>query len=60
MSDYRHGAIWLINFEPKVGTEIKKVRLGPIISRTEFNQQTQKIPDNPPRNLFLGLKFKSV
>lgn len=43
MSDYRHGAIWLINFEPQVGTEIKKVRPGLIISRTEFNQQRKKI-----------------
>ncbi len=42
MSDYRHGAIWLINFEPQIGTEIKKVRPGLIISRTEFNRQRQK------------------
>ena len=43
MSDYRHGVIWLINFELQVGTEIKKVRPGLIISRTEFNQKRQKI-----------------
>ncbi len=43
MSDYRHGAIWLINFEPQVGAEIKKVRPGLIISRTEFNDKRQKI-----------------
>ncbi len=43
MSDYRHGTIWSINFEPQVGTEIKKVRPGLIISRTGFNQKRQKI-----------------
>ena len=39
MSDYRHGTIWLINFEPQVGTEIKKVRPGFIVSKTGFNQK---------------------
>jgi mRNA interferase MazF len=29
--------------KPQVGTEIKKVRPGLIISRTEFNQKRQKI-----------------
>lgn len=43
MSNYRYGEIWLINFEPQVGTEIKKTRPGLIISRTEFNRQRQKI-----------------
>lgn len=43
MSNYRHGEIWLINFEPQVETEIKKTRPGLIISRTEFNRQKQKI-----------------
>lgn len=43
MSDYRYGTIWLINFEPQVGTEIKKVCPGLIVSRTEFNQKRQKI-----------------
>ena len=43
MSNYRHGEIWLINFEPQVGTEIRKTRPGLIISRTEFNRQRQKI-----------------
>lgn len=43
MSDYRHGTIWLINFDPQVGSEIKKVRLGLIISKTGFNLKRQKI-----------------
>ena len=43
MSNYRLGAIWSINFEPQVGTEIKKTRPGLIISKTSFNLQRQKI-----------------
>lgn len=43
MSDYRSGTIWLINFEPQVGSEIKRVRPGLIISKTEFNLKRQKI-----------------
>lgn len=43
MSDYRLGSIWSINFEPQVGTEIKKTRPGLIISNTKFNNQRQKI-----------------
>ena len=43
MSDYRHGTIWLINFEPQVGSEIKKVRPGLIISKTGFNLKRHKI-----------------
>lgn len=43
MSDYRQGTIWLINFEPQVGTEIKKVRPGLIVSNTKFNLKRQKI-----------------
>ena len=43
MSDYRQGTIWLINFEPQVGTEIKKIRPGLIVSNTEFNRKRRKI-----------------
>ena len=43
MSDYRYGTIWLINFEPQVGSEITKVRPGLIISKTGFNLKRQKI-----------------
>lgn len=43
MSDYRHGTIWSINFEPQIGTEIKKVRPGLIISKTGFNLKRKKI-----------------
>jgi mRNA interferase MazF len=43
MSDYRLGAIWWINFEPQIGSEIKKTRPGLIISNTNFNISRQKI-----------------
>ncbi|MEL6439891.1 MAG: type II toxin-antitoxin system PemK/MazF family toxin [Cyanobacteria bacterium J06621_8] len=43
MSDYRHGTIWSINFEPQVGSEINKVRPGLIISKTGFNLRRRKI-----------------
>ncbi|MEL6929430.1 MAG: type II toxin-antitoxin system PemK/MazF family toxin [Cyanobacteria bacterium J06600_6] len=43
MSDYRLGAIWSINFEPQVASEIKKTRPGLVISNTKFNIQRQKI-----------------
>jgi mRNA interferase MazF len=59
MPNYRLGSIWLIDqrseqapsfyggvisdFEPQIGTEIKKTRPGLIISATSFNQQRQKI-----------------
>ena len=43
MSDYRLGTIWSINFEPQIGSEIKKTRPGLIISNTKFNLQRQKI-----------------
>lgn len=43
MSDYRCRTIWSINFEPQVGTEIKKIRPGLIISKTGFNLKRKKI-----------------
>ena len=43
MSNYRLGSIWLINFEPQVGSEIKKTRPGLIISKTSFNLSRKKI-----------------
>ena len=43
MSSYRHGSIWSINFEPQVGSEIKKIRPGLIISKTSFNLKRKKI-----------------
>ena len=57
MSDYRHGTIWLINFEPQMGTEIKKVRPGLIVSKTEFNKKRRKItviPFTSQQQSFVG------
>lgn len=38
-SDYRLGSIWLVNFDPSIGTEIRKTRPAVIISGTSFNQR---------------------
>jgi mRNA interferase MazF len=38
-SDYRLGSIWLVNFEPSIGTEIRKTRPAIIISGTAFNRR---------------------
>ena len=43
MCDYRSGSIWLVNFEPSIGTEIKKIRPALIISASDFNQIRRKI-----------------
>ena len=43
MRDYRCGSIWLVNFEPSVGTEIKKTRPALIISPSDFNQVRAKV-----------------
>lgn len=43
LRDYRCGSIWLVNFEPSVGTEIKKTRPALIISPTDFNQVRAKV-----------------
>lgn len=43
MSSYRLGEIWIINFEPQVGSEIRKTRPGLIISNSRFNASRQKI-----------------
>ncbi|MBE9161673.1 type II toxin-antitoxin system PemK/MazF family toxin [Tychonema sp. LEGE 06208] len=40
-SDYRLGSIWLVNFDPSVGTEIRKTRPAVIISGTAFNQRSK-------------------
>jgi mRNA interferase MazF len=42
-SDYRLGSIWVINFDPSVGTEIRKTRPGLIISGTMFNNRRSKV-----------------
>jgi mRNA interferase MazF len=40
-SDYRLGSIWLVTFDPSVGTEIRKTRPAVIISATAFNQRSK-------------------
>jgi mRNA interferase MazF len=42
-SDYRLGSIWVINFEPSIGTEIRKTRPGIIVSGTIFNEKRSKV-----------------
>ena len=42
-SNYGLGSIWVINFEPSVGTEIRKTRPGVIISGTVFNERRSKV-----------------
>ncbi len=43
MRDYRQGSLWLVNFEPSIGTEIQKTRPALIISASDFNQIRKKI-----------------
>jgi mRNA interferase MazF len=38
-SNYRLGSIWLVSFDPSVGSEIRKTRPAIIISGTVFNQR---------------------
>jgi mRNA interferase MazF len=38
-SDYRLGSIWLVNFDPSIGTQIRKTRPAVIISGTAFNRR---------------------
>jgi mRNA interferase MazF len=38
-SNYRLGSIWLVNFDPSIGTEIRKTRPAIIVSATIFNQR---------------------
>ena len=52
--NYRLASIWLVNFEPAMGTEIRKTRPAMIISGTLFNQRRKvtvlpiisSVPDN--------------
>jgi mRNA interferase MazF len=39
--DYRLGSIWLVSFDPSIGTEIRKTRPAVIISGTVFNQRSK-------------------
>ncbi len=40
-SDYRLGSIWLVSFDPAIGTEIRKTRPAVIVSGTIFNQRSK-------------------
>lgn len=42
-SNYRLGSIWLVQFDPSVGTEIRKTRPALIVSGTLFNAQRTKV-----------------
>jgi mRNA interferase MazF len=39
--DYRLGSIWLVTFDPSIGTEIRKTRPAVIISGTIFNLRSK-------------------
>jgi mRNA interferase MazF len=41
--DHRLGSIWIVSFDPSIGTEIRKTRPGLIISGTLFNQRRSKV-----------------
>jgi mRNA interferase MazF len=41
--DYRLGSIWIMSFDPSVGTEIRKTRPGLIVSGTLFNAKRSKV-----------------
>jgi mRNA interferase MazF len=41
--DYRLGSLWLVQFDPSVGTEIRKTRPAVVISGDRFNQQRSKV-----------------
>lgn len=42
-SDYRLGSIWLVSFDPSIGTEIQKTRPALVISGSLFNTQRSKV-----------------
>ncbi|MCA1992398.1 MAG: type II toxin-antitoxin system PemK/MazF family toxin [Coleofasciculus sp. S288] len=55
-SDYRLGSVWLVSFDPSVGTEIQKTRPGLVVSRSSTNAKRSKVtvlpftskrPDDP-------------
>ncbi len=41
--DYRLGSIWLVQFDPSVGTEIRKTRPAVVVSGEVFNRQRSKV-----------------
>jgi len=55
-SNYGLGSIWIVTFDPSVGTEIRKTRPALVVSGTVFNSQRSKVtvlpftsaqPDDP-------------
>jgi mRNA interferase MazF len=56
-SDYRLGSIWLVSFNPSIGTEIRKTRPAIIVSGTAFNQRRKvtvlPITSSNPSNVLL-------
>jgi mRNA interferase MazF len=42
-NDYRLGSIWLVQFDPSVGTEIRKTRPAVVVSGEMFNRQRSKV-----------------
>ncbi|MDB9314320.1 type II toxin-antitoxin system PemK/MazF family toxin [Spirulina sp. CS-785/01] len=54
-SNYRLGSIWIVSFDPSVGTEIRKTRPALVISGTIFNENRSKITVLP----FTSAKSKS-
>jgi mRNA interferase MazF len=42
-NDYRLGSIWLVQFDPSVGTEIRKTRPAVVVSGDMFNRQRSKV-----------------
>jgi mRNA interferase MazF len=43
LSNFRYGSIWIVSFDPSVGTEIQKTRPGVIVSGTPFNEKRSKV-----------------
>jgi mRNA interferase MazF len=43
LSNFRYGSVWVISFDPSVGTEIQKTRPGVIVSGTPFNEKRSKV-----------------
>jgi mRNA interferase MazF len=41
--NYRLGAIWLVKFDPAIGTEIRKTRPAVIVSDTPFNIRSKVV-----------------
>ena len=56
MRDYRCGSIWIVSFDPSVGTEIRKTRPALIVSSTDFNQVRSKVTLLPISSTFVKAK----